>query len=145
MPRFAAIVLSIVLAGCACTQIGCRNRIEFALDHDLVREVTYDIEVCIDATCRSASLTVVNPPNAVVAADERLSIDTELDQVRFQLAGDDYSGPHELRVFVGDETGAVLTDHSGSYEFIKTEPNGGGFCGPTCWHAEVTPPAARLP
>ena len=134
-----------VLAGCACTLIGCTNSIEFDLAHDLVKGAHYDVEACVDGQCLSATLMVKDKEGWVVASADGIGIDTDRDSVGMNLAGDNYSGSHDVRVVVRDETGEVLTDHSGTYEFIKTEPNGGGFCGPTCWDASVQAPAAAAP
>lgn len=145
MQRLAVILMAGVLAGCACTLIGCVNRIEFNLAHDLVKGVHYDVEVCLDGQCSSVTLMVKDREGWVVASGDGLGIDTDRDGVVLGLEGDDYSGVHDLSVTVRNETGDMLTDHTGTYEFVKTEPNGGGWCGPTCWHAVIEAPAARLP
>jgi hypothetical protein len=142
MRRLAAILMAGVLTGCACTQIGCVNRVEFDLAHDLAFGVKYDVEACIDGACTSGSITIHDD---IGGAADGLWLYADHDMVVLDLEGDDYSGVHDLRVVVRDESEDVLTDHSGTYEFTKTEPNGGGFCGPTCWHAKIETPAVAAP
>lgn len=140
MHRLAAILLAAVLGGCACTQVGCANSVEFQIAADLVRGEHYDVEACLDDLCRSGTLMIKENPGWVVAAtDDGLGIDTDAERVFLSLVDGDYSGEHELRVFVRHESGELLAEHAGTYEFAKTEPNG-AWCGPTCWDAVIEAP-----
>ena len=75
-----------------------------------------------------------------LAGEEGLQIWIDHDQVVLELPEGNYSGFHELSVDVRDKTGQLLTDHSGTYEFINAKPNEGWPCGPTCWHAAIEAP-----
>jgi hypothetical protein len=135
LQRLAAVTFAGFLAGCGCTAIGCNNQLRFAIGHDLIPGTPYDAAVCLDGTCAEGSLTA--RANGIGGVDGSFGLVAEQDTVGYTLGDGDFSGPHHVTFSLRDETGELLGEFDDTIEFTKTEPNGGGPCGPTCWSGEL--------
>jgi len=130
----AAITFAAFLAGCACTAIGCDNHLQFVTGNDIVPYMPYTAVVCVDDACAEGSLT---PANGLRALDGNFTLSVEQDTVGYVLDEGDLSGLHHVTFSLRDESGEVVGAFDDTIEFTKSEPNGGGTCGPTCWSAEL--------
>ena len=142
----AAFLVALILSAClappvpappedppvACTLIGCESQLTFELDADLARDETYEVEVCIDAECASATIEV---PDSGFAMTGPFSIDADRDTVTVRLLGDDYSGTRAVTLSLSGSDG-LLVDVDAQTEFERAQPNGPG-CEPICWQATV--------
>jgi len=61
--------------------------------------------------------------------------------VELRLADDpgDLGGFHDITFTIRDDSDELVADYSNSIELVRSEPNGGWPCGPTCWSADVGP------
>jgi hypothetical protein len=90
--------------------------------------------VCLDEACAEASLTA--GAYGTFGGDGKFSLRADQDTVEYVLGDGDLSGSHHVTFSLRNESGEVLGEFDETVEFTKTEPNGGGPCGPTCWSAE---------
>ena len=136
--RIGMAALAVLLSACACTQIGCANRVEFHLATDLVAGSEYAIETCIDGACREANLIVQAEVDRMTGADG-IEMWVDDDRIVLALEGEDLDGNREATLVVRDDANRVVSEFSGSASFIRSNPNG-ALCGPTCWHAVIDVP-----
>ena len=135
MRRLAALLSVALLAGCACTQVGCDNRLRFHTGIDLQLHAAYAVEACIDGSCSRAVLEQIGDAWDI---EDGLTLRADEDNVELAIGDGDFSGTHGVTFTVRDASNAVLASFEGPIEFAKSEPNG-GFCGPTCWSADIGP------
>jgi hypothetical protein len=129
--------MAILLAGCACTAIGCDNRIEFVLGFDVERAVTYDANVCFDGRCEVASISFDGrPPTQTGAIAGVLTLWEDTDRLELHLGDGEFGGSHRVTLALVDESGASVADYDGEIELTRSQPNG-AFCEPTCWSARI--------
>lgn len=133
MRRFAALISVAFLAGCACTAIGCDNRLRFRTGIDLQLDVAYAVEACIDGSCTEAVLEQVGD---TWGFEDGLILRTDEDIVELAIGDGDFGGTHDVTFTVRDDSDAAVAEFDGSIELTRSEPNG-AFCGPTCWSAEI--------
>jgi hypothetical protein len=135
MRTWLALLMAGILAGCACTAVGCYNRLRFHPGIDLQSGVAYEIEACVDRSCIEAM------PDAIAASGTSgdISLSSDRDFVELALGDADLGGTRVVAFVVRDEAGAVVVSFEGPVAFTRTEPNGGWLCGPTCWSADVSP------
>lgn len=121
-----------------CTAIGCENAVGFSLDIDLVTEVAYDIEACLDDRCEAQTLRVPPPADGPFTgtAVGNLSLDTISDSITMALGLGSFEGVHIARLSVRDEAGELIAEIEANTEFERQQPNGPG-CEPICWFARV--------
>ena len=134
--RMLAALLSVAfLAGCACTQVGCDNRLRFHPGIDLQLQSAYAVEACIDGSCTQAVLEQVGDAWDIEGG---LTLRADEDTVDLAVGDGDFGGTHAVTFTVRDGSDAVLATFDGSIELTRSEPNG-PFCGPTCWSADIGP------
>lgn len=124
-----------LLAGCACTQEGCDNRIRFNPGVDLEPSIPYEVEACLDGSCQHAILTAGDDGRAAVVG--ALSLWADGDYIDLALGDGDLDGPHAIAFSVTDEAGRSLATQERQVELTRTQPNG-ALCPPTCWSAELS-------
>ncbi len=138
MPIRAVVTLAmaILLAGCACTAIGCDNLIEFVIDFDVERDVTYVANLCFDGRCEVASLSFDGPATQTGALEGAFTLWEDTDRLEFHLRDGDFGGSHRVTLVLRDPSGASVADYDGEMELTRSQPNG-AFCEPTCWSARI--------
>jgi hypothetical protein len=132
--RLAAGALASLLVGCACTAIGCANQLRFHPAFDIVLGTTYEITVCLDATCSSASLVTDDPSSA--ASVDRLSLWPDTDRIEYDLGPGNLGGVHRVTFTISEAGGGVLSVFDDTVELQSSQPNG-PFCDPTCWGLDI--------
>lgn len=139
MVRFLWLVLAAALAGCACTAVGCFNRIQFAPGVDLVPGIAYHVDACFDDTCHEANVEAGQ--NGRAGVEGALTLWANQDTVELALGDDpgDLGGSHDVMFTIRDDSDELVAEYSNSIELVRTEPNGGWPCGPTCWSADIRP------
>ena len=115
-----------------CTLIGCDSQIVFEVPADLEKSQTYDVGVCIDERCETA--TVVISPNGAGLAGS-FHIDAAADRVTLSLPEGDYSGTHTVSLRLNG-AGVEPIEIEAKTEFERGQPNGPG-CPPICWRAII--------
>lgn len=138
--RLLALTMAFLLAGCACTAVGCANELRLHLSADLVPGNAYDVTLCFDDACHSVTLEA---PNATTGATSGpVWLWTHDDTVVIELGGGPFRSSHEVRFDLLDEDGEVLARFDDVIELVQSRPNG-PFCEPTCWSADIgmEPPA----
>ncbi len=115
-----AVVLTLVLAGCACTEVACNDVILFDRTQleDWIGSDTFSIEVCTDGECTTASL----------------SRDPTRSPLGFPIS-EEAAGATEVDLTV--TAGSASRTASGSIEFAIWRPNG-SFCPPAGRVAEIS-------
>jgi hypothetical protein len=133
MRRVAALFGSALLTACACTQVGCGNRLEFDLPFDVAWGGTYAVAVCVDDACTTDTL---RPTETFLGSAGPLSLDVALDALALDLGQDAQGGTRRVTLSVQDPDGVVLAAMDADIALERFEPNGWP-CGPTCWRAHV--------
>jgi len=136
MRGLAALLIVALLAGCACTAVGCDNRLRLHPGFDLQFDVAYEVEACIDGSCNEAVLE--QQAGDSWDLEDGLTLRADEDNIDLALGDGDFSGMHAVTFTVRDPSGAVLASFDGPIEFTRTQPNG-QFCEPTCWSADIGP------
>jgi len=139
MVRVMWLALAAFLAGCACTAEGCFNRIQFAPGIDLAPGVAYQVDACFDGTCHEGTLEATDGGTAGIEGALALWADQDTVELRLGDARVDLGGVHDLTFTIRDDSAEVVAEYSNSIELVRTEPNGGWPCGPTCWSADIGP------
>ncbi len=135
--RIGLWALAALLSACACTQIGCDNRVEFHLARDLVAGSAYDVEACVDDDCGRATLTVATEADLMTGADG-LQAWVDDDRIVLKLEQSDLAEARDVSLVVRDAD-QVVAEFAGTASFSKSTPNG-VLCGPTCWHSVIDVP-----
>ena len=130
------VVAALVLAGCACTQIGCNNQITFALPFEVQPDVGYAVLACIDERCSDAVLTIDGGDLQRAAISGDLSLSADTDRLELHLGDGDLQGSHHVTLSFRDDAGASVATFEDEVELAPSQPNG-SFCGPVCWSAQV--------
>ena len=134
MQRFGALLLAVVVGGCACTNIGCYSQVRFRIPADLDNGTPYLVSACIDEWCKDATLT---PTETSSGGDDSLLLYVHEDVLEMILSNGDLSGSHHITLRMETEDGTEVASFDGHVEMTRNEPNGGWPCGPTCWQTEI--------
>jgi hypothetical protein len=113
-------VLTLVLAGCGCTQAGCEDVLLFdrAQIAAWIESDSFSIEVCTDGECTTSNV----------------SAEPTQTKLGFPINAE---ASDEIDVDVAVTAGSVSKQASGSIEIETRRPNG-SFCPPACKIAEVS-------
>jgi len=124
--------------GPICTLIGCESHVRFELTAlDLEPGSTYDVEVCLDDRCESATVDIpgLDAGPGAAGGDGSIILDPTGDTIVLVLPDGDYGGRHAASLrLVGPDGENVELD--GPIEFERLQPNGPD-CAPVCWQAVV--------
>lgn len=134
MRNLVTLLLVGLLAGCACSAEGCDNRLRFHPEVDLQLNVAYEVHACVDGMCQAAMLEQVGNAWDI---EDGLTLRADDDNIDLALGAGDFGGAHAVTFAVRDAAGVILAEFDGPIELTRSEPNGGGFCGPTCWSADI--------
>jgi hypothetical protein len=131
-----------------CTLIGCESALTIELSNvDIQPEATYGIDICVDDTCLSETVTidVAHPGTGEIdlgktydLTDGRLPQDPYLliwtsDEIYFHLGEGEYGTTAGVSLTLTDDTGAVLVAIDGEgVSMERTQPNGPD-CLPICF------------
>lgn len=136
-------VAGLLLAACDstssgfCSAAGCTSGAAVVVPVDLVAEVAYEVELCVDGTCHREVLEVPPPADGPVSGVSvgALSLDVDRDVVGIALGEGDWSGTHTVSATVLHGS-TVLFETEDELEFAAVRPNGPD-CPTTCWFAEL--------
>lgn len=138
MSRIAPLLVAAILTACACSAVGCDNRIRFLPELDLQRGMDYEVEACLDERCEHATLNVDGPATQTADVEGALTLWEDADRVELAIGDGDFGGSHAVSFVILDSAGVTIAEFAGEVELTPSQPNG-AFCQPTCWSAQVGP------